>query len=230
MTTQPKLVYESYDDLALARLIGARDPAAVRVVTTRNNQRLFRAAWSILKNHTEAEDVVQSSYLRAFAAITTFEGRSTLSTWLTRIAVNEALGRRRAAKRRQAHLDVNKITDIEAYRETLMRGSTDSLSPEGSFAREQLRVLIEEAVGRLPDPFRTVFVLREIEGLSVAETSEVLEIAQATVKTRLFRAKSRLQEDLAPEVKSALYGAFPFAGANCAAMNERIVQAFCRDD
>ena len=100
MTIQPKLDYQSFDDLALARLIAARDPAAVRLVTKRNNQRLLRAAWSILKNRAESEDVVQSAYLRAFAQIATFEGRSTLSTWLTRIAINEALGRRRAGQRR----------------------------------------------------------------------------------------------------------------------------------
>ena len=227
MTTLLKLDYESYDDLALARLIEARDPGAVRIVTTRNNQRLFRAAWSILKDRAESEDVVQSAYLRAFAAIATFEGRSTLSTWLTRIAINEALGRRRAVQRRRAHLDENKVADIEEYRDKLMRGSTGGLSPEGSLAREQLRLLIEQAIERLPDSFRLVFVLREIEGLSVAEASDVLGVAQATVKTRLLRAKRRLQEDLAPEVKSALDGVFPFAGADCEAISERVVRAFC---
>lgn len=227
MIPQPKLDYQSLDDLALAGLIAARDPAAVRLVTTRNNQRLFRAAWGILKDREESEDVVQSAYLRGFAAIATFEGQAALSTWLTRIAINEALGRRRASKRRRAHLDENKVADIEEYREKLMRGSTVGLSPEGSLAREQLRLLIEQAVARLPDAFRLVFVLREIEGLSVAEASEVLGVAEATVKTRLLRAKRRLQDDFAPEVRSALDGVFPFAGADCEAISERVVQAFC---
>ena len=226
MTTQLKLDYGSIDDVALARLIEARDPAAVRIVTARNSQRLFRAAWSILKDRAESEDVVQSAYLRAFAAIATFEGRSTLSTWLTRIAINEALGRRRAGQRRRAHLDENSVTDIDEYREKLMRGSTN-VSPEGSLAREQLRLLIEQAIGRLPDAFRLVFVLREIEGLSVAEASDVLGVAQATVKTRLLRAKRRLQDDLAPEVNSALDGVFPFAGVDCEALTERVVRDFC---
>ena len=88
MSALPKLDYDSLDDPTLAQRIALRDPAAVRLVTERNNQRLFRAAWSILKNRTEAEDAVQSAYLRAFAAITSFEGRSSLSTWLTRIAIN----------------------------------------------------------------------------------------------------------------------------------------------
>jgi len=227
VTAQPKLDYESCDDSALAGLVAARDPAAVRLITTRNNQRLFRAAWSILQNRAEAEDVVQSAYLRAFDAIATFEGRSSLSTWLTRIAINEALGRRRASERRRTHLDESKVADIEEYREKLMLGSTGGLSPEGALAREQLRLLIEQAIGRLPDAFRLVFVLREIEGLSVAEASEALGVAQATVKTRLLRAKRRLQEDLAPEVKSALDGVFPFAGADCEAISKRVVQAFC---
>ena len=229
MTTQPKLDYESFDDLGLARQIAARDPAAVRLVTNRNNQRLFRAAWSILKNREESEDVVQSAYLRGFAAIATFEGRSTLSTWLTRIAINEALGRLRASQRQRAHLDENKVTDIEEYREKLMRGSTGGLSPEGSLARKQLRLLIEQAIGRLPDAFRLVFVLREVEGLSVAEAAEVLGVAQATIKTRLLRARRRLQDDLAPDVKSALDGVFPFAGADCEAMTQRVLRAFCKD-
>ena len=227
MKTQLKLDYEALDDLALARLIGARDPAAVRLVTTRNNQRLFRTAWSILKSRPEAEDVVQSAYLQAFAAIDTFEGRSSLSTWLTRIAINEALGRRRAEQRRRKHLDENNVVDIDEYRDKLMRGSTGGLSPEGALARDQLRLSIEQAIGRLPDAFRLVFVLREVEGLSVAEASDALGVAEATVKTRLLRAKRRLQDDLAPQVRSALDGTFPFAGADCKAISDRVVRAFC---
>src|SRR3954449_6459887 len=102
---QTRLDYESLDDMALARLIAIRDADAVRLITQRNNQRLFRAAWSILKNRADAEDAVQSAYLRAFAAIDGFEGRSSLSTWLTRIAINEALGRQRTARRRRKHFE-----------------------------------------------------------------------------------------------------------------------------
>ena len=100
MNGAPGLDYERLDDLALARRFAARDPFAVRLVTMRNNQRLFRAAWSILKSRSDAEDAVQSAYLRALIAAGEFEGRSSLSTWLTRIVINEALGRRRASKRR----------------------------------------------------------------------------------------------------------------------------------
>jgi len=227
MAALAKPDYESLDDPALARLIAARDPGAVRLVTGRNNQRLFRAAWSVLRNRAEAEDAVQSAYLRGFAAIEGFQGRSSLSTWLTRIAINEALGRARAAKRRRAALDSASVTVIEDYREKLMQGSLSGTSPEKSHACEQLRRIMEAAIARLPDPFRTVFVLREIEDLSVDEVAETLGILPATVKTRHLRARRRLQQDLAPEVKSALDGSFPFAGADCEAMTERVVKAYC---
>ena len=224
MTAAAGLDYEKLDDAMLARRLGARDPGAVRLVTTRNNQRLFRTAWSILKSRSDAEDAVQSAYLRAFAAIGEFEGRSSLSTWLTRIVINEALGRKRAARRRLAALGGGSVTMLDDYREKLMRGSMTSL-PDGSLAREQIRRILEAAIGRLPDPFRLVFVLREIEGLSVEEAAEALAIAPATVKTRHFRARRRLQEELAPELKDALTGTFPFAGADCEAMTRRVLAA-----
>jgi RNA polymerase sigma-70 factor (ECF subfamily) len=225
MTAQAKRDYRSLDDLALARFVAARDPEAVRLLTERNNQRLFRAAWSVLRNRAEAEDAVQSAYLRAIAAIHRFEGRSSLSTWLTRIAINEALGRQRAVRRRRAHIEAGEVAFLDDYREKLMRGSTSGSAPDEGVAREQIRRLLEEAIGRLPPAFRTVFVLREVEGLGVEETAETLGILPATVKTRHLRARRRLQEDLAPEVKNALTGAFPFAGADCARMTERVLAA-----
>jgi len=224
MTARAKLDYEALDDLALARLVAARDPEAVRLVTGRNNQRLFRAAWSILKSRADAEDCVQSAYLSAFAAIKGFEGRSSLSTWLTRIAINEARGRRRASQRRRAQIEDN-VAVLDDYREKLMRGSIHS--PDGDYARGQLRGLLEQAIAGLPDDFRLVFVLRDIEGLSVGETAETLGLLPATVKTRHLRARRRLQQNLAPEVKATLAGAFPFAGPDCEAMTERVTLAYC---
>jgi RNA polymerase sigma-70 factor, ECF subfamily len=224
--TAALLDYEKLDDLELARRLGARDPYAVRLITARNNQRLFRTAWSILKSRADSEDAVQSAYLAAFAAIADYEGRSSLSTWLTRIVINEALGRKRAARRRLARLDGGSVAVLDEYREKLMRGSVTAL-PDGSLAREQIRRMLEEAIARLPDPFRLVFVLREIEGLSVEEAAETLGIAPATVKTRHFRARRRLQEELAPELRSALSGTFPFAGTDCEAMTQRVLAAVC---
>ena len=111
---------------------------------------------------------------------------------------------------------------FEAYRDKLMAGS-ETPPPHAALAREQLRKLLERAVADLPEIFRTVFVLREVEGLSVEDTSEALDIAPATVKTRLLRAKRRLQEALAPEVKEALTGTFPFAGSDCAALSAAVL-------
>ena len=115
---------------------------------------------------------------------------------------------------------------MDEYRDKLMRGSAPP-SPDTNFAREQLRALLEKAIAELPDAFRSVFVLREIEALTVEETAEVLGLAANTVKTRLHRARRKLQEALAPEVQTALEGTFPFAGADCAAMTDRIVEALC---
>jgi RNA polymerase sigma-70 factor (ECF subfamily) len=217
------LDYARLGDSELARLCATRDAAAIREVVTSNNQRLFRTAWSILRNRSEAEEAVQAAYLSAFARIGAFEGRSALSTWLTRIVINEALGRRRAAERRRKHLDEEGVAMLDAYRENLMRGS-EVESPDAALAREQVRKLLEQAVARLPDAFRTVFVLREIEGFSSEETAEVLDVPPATVKTRLFRARRRLQQMLAPEMSNALSGTFPFAGADCAALTERVLR------
>jgi RNA polymerase sigma-70 factor (ECF subfamily) len=227
MTAASRPDYQALDDAVLAGLVAVRDPAAVRLVTTRNNQRLFRAAFAILGDRAEAEDTVQSAYLRAFAAIRSFEGRSSLSTWLTRIAINEALGRLRAAKRRRAQLDEASVAVLDDYREKLMQGSMAGDAPDKARARAELRAMMEEAIAALPEPFRIVFVLREIEGLGVEEVSQTLGILPATVKTRHLRARRRLQQALAPEVKDALTGSFPFAGADCEAMTESVVRAFC---
>lgn len=229
MSAQAKINYDHLSDAELARLVASRDPEAVRLVTTRNNQRLFRAAWSIVKDRHDAEDAVQSAYLKAFSVINKFEGRSSLSTWLTRITINEALARVRAAQRRRTRLERASVTILDDYREHLMRGSIGTL-PDGELVRTQIRILLEQAVEQLPADFRPVFVLREIEGLTVDETAEVLDIIPATVKTRLYRAKRQLQNILAPELKSALEGSFPFAGADCARLTEQVTSAYCRTD
>ena len=219
---QTEVDYSSLDDLELAQLCAARDGNAIRHVITGNNQRLFRTAWSILRNRAEAEEAVQATYISAFSNIASFEGRSALSTWLTRIVANEALGRRRAEERRRRQLEEEGVAVLDAYRENLMRGSEPD-APDVTVAREQIRRLLEQAVGELPETFRTVFVLREVEGVSSEETAAILDIPVATVKTRLFRARRRLQEMLAPEMSTLLTGTFPFAGNDCAALTERVL-------
>jgi RNA polymerase sigma-70 factor (ECF subfamily) len=227
VTAIVKTDHTALTDLELAARIAARDPAAVRLMTERNNQRLFRAAWSILGDRAEAEDVVQASYLRAFEAIGSFRGHASLSTWLTRIVINEALGRERAARRRKARLDEDSILDLDEYREKLMAGSREG-GPEGALALKQLRATLEAAIATLPRDFRLVFMMRDVEGLSVEDVAQALEFLPATVKTRLLRARRRLREALASEVQAGLAGTFPFAGASCAAMTEAVVARICR--
>lgn len=212
-------------DLELARCCASGDVDAVRHLVTTNNQRLFRTAWSILKNRHEAEDVLQSSYGKAFAAIDSFEGRSSLTTWLTRITINEALARRRALERQRRNLESEGVEVLENYRDHLAKGS-ETPSPEAEAARDQLRSMLERAISGLSENFRTVFVLHEIEGVSVEDAAEVLGIPAGTVKTRLMRARRKLQQALAPEVRGVLVGTFPFAGVDCARLTERVVADF----
>jgi RNA polymerase sigma-70 factor, ECF subfamily len=225
------LDYERASDIELCRLVVRRDNQAVRLVTRRNNQRLYRAAWSILKNRAEAEEAVQDGYLKAFAAMESFSRRSSLSTWLTRIVVNEALAKRRTAQRRARLLEAHDVTDIAGYRESVMDGAerpsdASPRTPEAEIARAQIARLLERAIGELPETFRTVFVLREVEGLSVEETAEALQLPKETVKTRALRARRRLQDALDPDLRDALHGVFPFAGADCDALTDRVMTAF----
>jgi RNA polymerase sigma-70 factor (ECF subfamily) len=220
------LSYETLSDIELARRIAQRDSMAARLVIKRNNQRLYRAAWSVLKDRSEAEEAVQEGYLKAFAAIGSFVGKSSLSTWLTRVILNEALGRKRSAQRKSRQLREQSVAIIDEYREKLMAGSHGVLSPEADVARSQIAKILEAAVAELPDAFRLVLVLRDVDGLSVEETAEVLEISPQTVKTRLLRARRRLQATLAPSLQDALKGAFPFAGAACDALTERVLAKF----
>jgi len=227
MLTEKKLDYATLADLEVARRIADGDVEAVRWVTGRNNQRLYRAALSILNDRPEAEDALQDAYMKAFEAIETFAGRSTLSTWLTRIVVNEALGRRRRVQRRSELLNQESVLILEEYREKLMAGSITP-SPERAVMRRQISKLLEMAIARLPDTFRPVFVMREIEGLSVEETAEALQIPEETVKTRLFRARRRLQKELDPELCNALSETFQFAGADCERITEQVVARFVK--
>jgi RNA polymerase sigma-70 factor, ECF subfamily len=161
----------------------------------------------------------QSAYLKAFAAIDTFEGRSKLSTWLTRIVINEARVRRRSARRRAALLrhamppgtDIGEEVDA-AYQ-----------TPEQHVANLQLRKALEQALGSLPQIYRTVFILREIEGMTVEETAAALDILPATVKTRLFRARHMLQARLSSLDRTALKGVLAFGGKICAALTARVL-------
>jgi RNA polymerase sigma-70 factor (ECF subfamily) len=229
MTKGPNFAfdYRSLSDRELARSCAAGDVDAVKHLVSTHNQRLFRVAWSILRSRSDAEDVLQSCYAKALGAIASFEGRSTLSTWLTRITINEALARKRAQERRRRHLESKGVDVLENYREQLAKGS-DAPNPEAEAARFQLRSILERAIADLPETFRTVFVLHEIEGVPVDDVADTLDIPSGTVKTRLMRARRKLQQALAPEVRSALTGTFPFAGADCARVTEKVVADFLK--
>jgi len=212
--------YEDLSDRDLAARARARDAQAIRLITTRNNQRLYRAAWSVLRNRADAEEVVQDAYVKAFTT-GRFEGRSSLATWLTRIVLNEALTRKRASESRKRSLADADITQIDDYREKLM--SVSFRSPEFQMLRAELAKAIEAAIARLPEEFRTVLVLRDIEEMSVEETAEALDILAATVKTRHLRARRRLRQEIDPDFRAVLAETLRFDGENCERMTTRAV-------
>src|ERR671913_1034393 len=209
------------DDRALVERARNRDGAAVQLIMQRHNRRLYRVARSVLNDDSEAEDVVQEAYVRAFTHLDSFRGDAQLSTWLTRIALNEALGRLRRRRITVGLKDIDTINDQGEARVIYLPSARQDSDPEAAAARTEVRRLLEHAVDQLPDPFRMVFVLREIEEMSVEETASQLGLRPETVKTRLHRARRLLRKSLDKTLSSALADAFPFAGARC----NRITQA-----
>jgi len=203
------------DDLGLARRAGTGDLTAFEQIMRRNNRMLYRAARSILGEDAEAEDCVQAAYLLAYRSIGTFAGRARLSTWLARIVINEALTRKRRAARSALVIPLESIADGPAAANAPATGAPDRPGPEMEAMRREIGSLIERRIDTLPEAFRSVFVLRAVEELSVEETALVLDIPEATVRTRYFRARSMLRESLAREIDTALGGAFAFAGERC---------------
>jgi RNA polymerase sigma-70 factor (ECF subfamily) len=201
------------DDAELARRVVARDEAAIRLMMRRHNQRLFRAARGILRDDGEAEDALQEAWLKAIGAIATFRSDARLATWLTRIVVNEALGRLRRTRR---GAEVIRLEADLPEGDLPARDPADTApNPEASAMQSEARRIIEARIDELPDAFRTVFILRAIEELSVEETAAALAIPEATVRTRFFRARAMLRESIARSVDVALDQAFGFDGERC---------------
>lgn len=198
----------SLADADIVRLVAAGDERAFVLLMRRHNRILYRTARSIVKDDAEAEDVLQDAYLLAFRAMKNFRGDAKLSTWLTRIVVNEAVARKRKATRRGEVILLN--GDAEADMHEAATGQ-----PERAAERAEARRLLERNIDRLPDAFRSVFVLRALEELSVEETAACLEIPEATVRSRFFRARSMLREALSREIDGAYEDAFSFDGARC---------------
>jgi len=212
--TMPGVAEAFSSDLLLVQRSLARDAGAFRTIIKTYNQRLYRIARGILRNDAEAEDVVQEAYVRAFANLAAFRGDASLATWLSRIVINEALGRLRK-RRRTVAMPENPEAQIIRFP---LNPSDD---PERTMAQRQILALVERATDSLPDIYRMVFVARVIEGLSMEETADLLGLRPETVKTRLHRARSLLRKALDDEIGPVLLDAFPFAGRRC----ERLTKA-----
>jgi RNA polymerase sigma-70 factor (ECF subfamily) len=194
------------------RAIG-REEAAIRLIMQANNRRLYRLARGILRNDSEAEDVVQETYVRALTHLEDFRGESSLATWLSRIAMNEALGRLR---RQRPGVELSSLPPgtLEAQ---IIRfpNSATSEDPEKTMAQREIQRVVEHAIDELPDNFRIVFITRVIEGMNVEETAEILGLKPETVKTRLHRARSMLRANVEKKIGPVVMEAFPFAGKRC---------------
>ena len=200
-------------DSELAHRVAQGEAVAFETLMRRHNRTLFRTARAILRDDAEAEDALQEAYLQAYRAIGSFRGEAKLSTWLARIVANEALMRvRRRARRAEivplqpgaSEDEINQIADTNMDE-----------TPEISAQRIEMRRLLEAQIDSLPDDFRAVFVLRAVDEMSVEDTAEALGIPPATVRTRLFRARSLLREGLAFKIDLACEEAFTFAGERC---------------
>ena len=206
------------DDEVVARVL-AGETALFEVLMRRYNQRVYRAARAVLGNDLEAEDVMQDAYVRAFAHLAQFESRASFATWLTRIAVHEALARARRAGRQES-LDadpeppaLSAVVPIVAHRD-----------PERRMFDSEMKDFLEAAIGGLPSAYRTVFVLRDVEGMSTADTAEALGVSEDVVKTRLHRARGLLRDALYERAGASTPAAFQFEAPRC----DRVVAAVMR--
>ncbi|MCY7354178.1 MAG: RNA polymerase sigma factor [Lysobacter sp.] len=224
-THEPALAidYAALEDGALVELTRQGHREAFRHVMQRCNQRLFRVARAVLNDDAEAEDVVQAAYLHAFEKLATFRGEAALLTWMTRIVLNEAYGRLRQ-RRPTVDLDQIEASQFEDGRVVAFPSKFGNEDPAAAVAREQIRRLIEHAIDDLPEPFRIVFVMREIEECTVEETAFALDIRPETVKTRLHRARRLLRTALHGTLSATLTDAFPFLGPRCDRMTAAVLE------
>ncbi|HEY2747489.1 MAG TPA: RNA polymerase sigma factor [Polyangia bacterium] len=203
------------DEQIVTRVL-AGDSALFELIMRRHNQRLFRAARAILRNEAEAEDAVQQAYISAFEHLDQFQGDAQLATWLTRIAIRAALARLRGIKRRgETELE------LQPQEEAMSAHRPSAETPEQQVATRELTRIVENAVDELPEIYRLVFVMREVQQLSTAEAAACLEVSEDVIKIRLHRAKAMLRDAMSSQVDAAAAEAFAFLGARC----DRIVAA-----
>jgi RNA polymerase sigma-70 factor (ECF subfamily) len=207
--------WDHLPDEELVRLVLGGDVALYEILMRRYNQRIYRIAVTILRNDAEAEDVMQEAYVRAYQHLGEFAGEAKFATWLTKIAVYEAMARvRLRAKTSEpksvsgASLDIMNIV------------SADERNPERQACDHELRLVLERAIDTLPDTYRSVFVLRIVEGLDVNETAAALEVGVETVKTRLHRGRALLRKELERRAGIAAPYIFPFHLSRC----DRVVE------
>jgi RNA polymerase sigma-70 factor (ECF subfamily) len=213
--TLERASFESWTDQEIVERIKAGDTALYEIIMRRYNQRLYRVARAILRDDAESEDVMQDAYVRAYQHLDQFAGRAPFSTWLTRIAVHEALARVRGRKRSP------QLDDSEEDGEPLMNIVESSPGPEDNACRAEVSRFLEEAVLELPAPYRIVITLRDIEDLSTAETAAALDLTEDNVKVRLHRGRTMIRNRLLSRVGAAAKDAFLFMGVRC----DRVVAA-----
>lgn len=208
-------------DKELVGAVVSGDRTAMALLIRRYDQVMYRTARSILKDDTEAEDVVQESFLLAYRGFANFRHDARLSTWLIRIVVNVAAGRLRKSSHRP-----NIVQLSDHMRQTTHDSDHESPErPDEALGRAEIRHLLEAKIDRLPDPYCVVFMLRGVQEMSVEETSEALGIPQATVRSRYSRARKLLRQSLSKDLHGALGDAFPFAGRRCDRMVSKIMAA-----
>lgn len=216
MTGHVAFDYAGMDERALVSHAAGGDRTAFAVIMRRYNQRLFRVARAVIGSDHEAEDILQESYLRAYANLKGFRAESALLTWLTAITLNEARAR---VRQRRPLVDLEIMDQTEA----IVIPFRESGDPESEMRRSEARRLLELAIDQLPADFRLVFILREIEGCDVEETAAQLAIPAQTVKTRLHRARRLLRKYLESRLTAGARDIFPFLGARCERIVERVL-------
>jgi RNA polymerase sigma-70 factor (ECF subfamily) len=222
---RPAPPYSALPDSEIVRRVQDGERGLFEILMRRHNQRIYRVARAIVKDESETEEVMQQAYLNAFTHLHQFEERSQFSTWLTRIAVNEAVGRR---QKRQAAASMTEEFD-DSRQDATATFSSPQPSPEHqAYARELQRVL-EDAVDQLPDAYRAVFMLRDIEGLSTAETGEGLGLRAEAVKTRLHRARAMIRRMVSSRIGEVAAGAFEFQAPRCDRVVAFVMDRICSD-
>jgi RNA polymerase sigma-70 factor (ECF subfamily) len=207
-------------DAEIVRRVRAGERALFEILMRRHNQRVYRAARAVVKDEAEVEDVMQQAYINAFTHLDQFEERSKFSTWLIRIALNEAFGRRRKMQRNES-MTANQSTQDEDQGELMDTIASPQADPEHQAYAQELNRVLEAAVDTLPETYRIVFMLRDIEGLSTSETGEGLGLGDEAVKTRLHRARAMIRRAVTAQIGAVAAGSFQFHAPRC----DRVVAA-----